>query len=47
MPDLMRAVDRVCDAHYDGVRAAIEKHDITWVKGSARFLAAYDILQRL
>lgn len=38
MQDLLRAVEHVCDAHYDGVKVAIEKHGITWVKGSARFL---------
>lgn len=38
IPDLLRAVDRVCDAHYDGVRAAIEEHGITWLHGSASFV---------
>ena len=38
MPDLLRAVDRVCDAHYDGVRDAIEAHGIAWIRGSAAFV---------
>jgi NAD(P) transhydrogenase len=38
MPALLRAVDQVCDAHYQGVREAISKHAITWVHGSARFV---------
>ncbi len=38
MPNLLRAVDRVCDAHYEGVREGIEKHGITWIRGHARFL---------
>jgi NAD(P) transhydrogenase len=38
MCDLLRAVDRVCDTHYEGIRAAIEEHGIDWVRGTARFV---------
>jgi NAD(P) transhydrogenase len=38
MANFLRAVDRVCDAHYQGVRESIERHHIEWARGTARFL---------
>src|SRR5207244_295817 len=38
MPNLLRAVDRVCDAHYLDVKTTIEKHGVEWVRGHARFV---------
>ena len=38
MPNLLRAVDRVCDAHYLDVKNTIEKHGVEWVRGHARFV---------
>jgi NAD(P) transhydrogenase len=33
MPNLLRAVDRVCDAHYLKVKTTIENHGVEWVRG--------------
>ncbi len=41
MANLLHAVDLVCDAHYQGVKASIEKHRIEWIHGSARFVDAH------
>jgi NAD(P) transhydrogenase len=38
MANLLSAVDRVCDAHYEGVKRSIEQHRIEWIRGSASFL---------
>ena len=38
MPDLLRAVDHVCTAHYERVRGEIEKHGIQWIRGAAKFV---------
>lgn len=38
MPNLLRAVDRVCDAHYLDVKNTIERHGVEWVRGHARFV---------
>lgn len=38
MANLLSAVDRVCDAHYEGVKRSIEQHRIDWLRGSARFV---------
>lgn len=40
MANLLSAVDRVCDAHYEGVRKSIEQHHIRWLRGSASFVDA-------
>ena len=37
MQNLLRALDLVCDAHYVGVKHAIESHGIEWRRGTARF----------
>jgi len=38
MKNLLRAVDLVCDAHYEGVKASVEGHGIEWIRGTARFV---------
>lgn len=38
MQNLLRALDLVCDAHYHGVKDAIDQHGIEWRRGTARFV---------
>jgi NAD(P) transhydrogenase len=44
IPNLLRAVDLVCDAHYRGVRDGIEAHHIEWIRGEARFDTPHRLL---
>jgi NAD(P) transhydrogenase len=43
MANLLSAVDRVCDAHYLGVKHSVEKHGIEWLRGTASFVDAHTL----